>query len=86
MIQIYLQDTRTGKVVCHYQDTGTFKTWADAWFYWTEGNFGCDCNRSIAMGCEEEDELDCNPNDNVIEIIAVIDSCGQIHIEDLEGY
>ena len=38
-------------------------------FQWLEGNFGCDCNRSIFMYPEEESKhLDCNIEENVIQV------------------
>lgn len=27
--------------------------WSSCVFWWTEGNGACDCNRALAMGCED---------------------------------
>ena len=34
-------------------------------YLWTEGNFGCDCNRSILLGLEE---LPCNSCGNKVHL------------------
>ena len=42
-------------------------------FFWTEGNFGCDCNRSIFAidACVMDEELDCNTGEPTIELISL---------------
>lgn len=37
---------------------------------WAEGNFSCDCNRSIFM--YDDWEYECNPHDNVIVVDKIV--------------
>lgn len=63
--QIVLKDTRTEdtkKLLDVYDDD-----YSVLWI-WTQGNYECDCNRSIFM---ELDELPCNSTDNVIELVSI---------------
>lgn len=48
------------------------ETLGGLWYYFTEGNFGCDCNRSNALYPDDaEKELGCNTNGNVIELVSL---------------
>jgi hypothetical protein len=68
-ITAVLRDTRTGEVREHHyldeagadqEDTIHGVLWV-----WTEGNYECDCNRSIFMyGVDKQ--MPCNSDDNVI--------------------
>lgn len=45
-----LLDTKTGK-------TAVAKSMDSSLFWWAEGNGSCDCNRSIAIGDDVDDEM-----------------------------
>ena len=38
--------------------------------YWTEGNFECDCNRSIAL-YGWDNQLECNSGENIIKLLEI---------------
>ncbi len=64
IVKADLRDTRTGKCVQH--TCKIEKEWEPGQFHqWTEGNYSCDCNRSLFM-YGEEGELPCNNGKNVI--------------------
>ena len=44
MLRVLLRDTETGKTIW-YEDTHT--SYENVEYVWGEGNFACDCNRSI---------------------------------------
>jgi len=56
-------------------------------FIWTEGNYACDCNRSLFLydGWNHKDKcLDCNVGDNIIVIDKIIRTDnGEVLIEDI---
>jgi hypothetical protein len=69
---IHLKDPKTGKIIVYQDDfdfydspVSTGKEWVN--FMYTDGNYGCDCNRSNFMGI---DELDCG---DTIELIKIVD-------------
>ncbi len=82
-INIYLRNIKTGetKIYCsNYDIEEPFSP-----FCWEEGNFSCDCNRSLFLYDHDEDkELDCNSDENII-VIDKITNCktGEILIENL---
>ncbi len=46
---------------------------AQAQWMWTEGNFACDCNRSIfLLGRDVSDTLPCNSDNPTIELIELV--------------
>jgi hypothetical protein len=58
---VLIRKNSTGEVrKCHF-DFDWFKEDSDDSFWWTEGNFGCDCNRELAFeGSDIKDsELRC---------------------------
>lgn len=85
-IDVYLRDTRTGRTVVHRSEFGNLQTcpvhvgpdWREEDrlifhdYWWSEGNMGCDCNRSCLGGADGtdvcDDELSCNADRNVIAI------------------
>jgi len=59
---VILHDTRNGQELRYpkYQSE-------EDYFLWTDGNYGCDCNRSLFMHPNDEDkQLQCNKDKNVI--------------------
>lgn len=60
-IDVSITDTVTGEMVVYHDDVD-YSSVDDARFFWTEGNFGCDCNRKAsferAKGIETEMEPD----------------------------
>jgi len=63
-------ETPSGKIFRHVQN---METTDHVGFLWTEGNFGCDCNRSI-FAVETgvmEDELDCNTEEPSIKLLSL---------------
>lgn len=64
--RIRLRDTRFG--FARWTKMHTDKA-AGLVYWWSEGNFGCDCNRSNTLYDHDEYmKLDCNGGDNQIEI------------------
>ncbi len=64
-----LKDTRNGSV---HTLTGNRYAGCDAhntWYLWVDGNYGCDCNRSMFIHEDESMHLPCNTRDNVIELV-----------------
>jgi len=50
-------------------------------FHWTEGNYCCDCNRSIfLLGRDVDDPLPCNngDHDQRIELLKIVDETGRL--------
>lgn len=71
-LDVYFRDTQTGQVAI---DKATVPPdWFDAngdlehTFWWTEGNFGCDCNRCRVF---EGLDLECNSGENRIELVMI---------------
>ncbi len=83
-INVFLRDTRNGysKV---YQDEGFLDEDGNFHdFIWTEGNYSCDCNRSLFLYDHNPDkELPCNIFDNIIEIDKIEDATTKkiLHIQ-----
>ena len=59
---VHFRDTRTGEVRVWLSE---FASDEGADFMLTEGNYSCDCNRSIFFGLPE---IPCNVDDNVIAL------------------
>ena len=71
---IHLRDTRTGVTKVHHDDYD----WGDEsamLFQWTEGNYSCDCNRSIDFYDDEAKRLECSAG-NVIALDKIEDANG----------
>lgn len=59
--QVKIIDTKTGEARMHTMDLNWFhEDGAGSEYWWTDGNFGCDCNRGLefirASGREPTDE------------------------------
>ena len=70
-IDVQLRDTRNNTITFHH-DTYEYpgdgidpeqSNFDGIIYYWTEGNFECDCNRSLLVPGEE---CECNMDDNII--------------------
>ena len=80
-IDVYLRDTRTGYTnVYHENDDEPFVDYG-----WSEGNFSCDCNRSILLYPEDEEkELPCGNGTIVIDKIVRTDTGEILYTEKEE--
>lgn len=74
---VKLRDTRTGEVVI-YHDKAAYPSTDAAVAFWTEGECGCDCNRSLAIwkakhGSSLSDgmPLPCRRVNHVIELVEI---------------
>lgn len=78
-IDVHLLDTRNGKQTI-VSDTYVYpgnglptdddeSNFIGIEHYWTEGSFGCDCNRSL---CVEGVEVGCNMGDNLIQLQKIV--------------
>lgn len=71
---IMLRNNATGEVRAIPEDNA----WSEIEFLWTEGNFGCDCNRDLlwhrAGNILTEDEIDepCHCGDGAFTIVSVV--------------
>ena len=82
---VTLKDIRSSHIVeldedYPWGDDGTGNDHGVVWI-WTEGNYECDCNRSLFMGI---DELPCNANDNIIELVSIFSVNGNKFL-DISG-
>ena len=88
-ITVYLRDSRNGFTRAYktstyesmFYDDGTWNS-----FQWTEGNYECDCNRSLFLYDEVlggEQQLECNSScENIIKIDKIVlDETGKIIFE-----
>lgn len=62
---VFITDTTTGETRERvYTDLGDWDEGSEYW--WTDGNFGCDCNRALeygrAAGIDWNDDHPCNPH------------------------
>jgi len=71
-LDIYFKDTRNNNTLTYHYDCEYTQEEIDDKTYdfiWTEGNYSCDCNRSIFMyGLDSELQLKCNVDKNIILI------------------
>lgn len=67
---VYLQDSRNGNKSSEFFDYDYHD------YLWREGNFSCDCNRSIFLYDDEDKELPCNAEENIINIVSIQDENG----------
>lgn len=85
---ITLQDIRDGYQKRYYAEY-EWEDEADMFYMWFEGNYACDCNRSLFLyNGDETQELACNiyDDDNVIKIVKIEDETGkQIYERKLNG-
>lgn len=65
---IYFYNSKTGERK-KVRNTYGYETETDGLFGWTDGNFSCDCNRSI---CMDIDELPCSHKENIIKIEKIV--------------
>lgn len=87
---VYLQDTRTGEIKVYHDD---FDHTEDSLYIYEDGNYKCDCNRSLFMyGNDTDKHLECNVGDNLIRIVKIVevDEHGNvlrdnIYSEDIHG-
>ena len=86
--KIYLRDTITGESYVFFEDCvhGDY-TEENLLWQWTEGNYGCDCNRFIFLRWETDadSEMDCNLGANRIVIDKIERPDGSI-INYPDGY
>ena len=65
---VYLRNTQTGEFKVYRENYG-WNTPTDGVFQWEQGNYSCDCNRSLFMyDHEESKELPCSGKENVIVV------------------
>src|SRR5688500_10138202 len=73
---VYLLDTRNGAFGIHFQDDKLEDGEYDNWWL-TEGNAGCDCNRSNFLYGYQNPEyrLECGAHvgENIIKVLAILD-------------
>lgn len=76
----HITDTMTGETrIC---DMGDILWGEGSDYWWGQGNFSCDCNRSMKyFGDEIDDEVSCNHEDNRFHAKCVDDS-GEVLYED----
>lgn len=61
------KDSNQPKII-HYNGV-----WHEAsYFHWTEGNFGCDCNRSLFFSAWKSDSVGCGGNDNRFYLAKIV--------------
>ena len=66
-INIHLRNVKTGEVRVYQPDYDVEEPFNP--FMWEEGNFSCDCNRSLFLyDWDDDKKLPCNPIDNVIVV------------------
>lgn len=70
-IIVTIRDNSTSEIV-DYADTGSFEDGEFQDFLWSEGNYACDCNRSLffarAKGLDDPDR-ECGEERYIIRII-----------------
>lgn len=82
--ELVLRDEKTNKEVTADGELGfgNQKTWREDYFWWTEGSFGCDCNRSSYFFSEtvwdEIEEWPCSNKYNRFRIVKVITREGEL--------
>lgn len=72
--KIYLKDTRTDKEYIIEEDMKYIDGEYSLIYLWLEGNYECDCNRSVfcdRVSEEEVDDLECNRGKNVIQLVKI---------------
>jgi hypothetical protein len=82
ILNIYLRDTRNGNTAVRWMNIPDNFSDHDIDFYFGEGNYSCDCNRSLLMYGDDEIEddeeddklLECNCGDNIILIDKIEDT------------
>lgn len=71
-ITVKIRDNSTGEIVDH-ADTGSFEDGEFQDFLWSEGNYACDCNRTLffyrAKGLDDPDDEQCGEEAYSIQII-----------------
>lgn len=83
---VHLRDTQTGVAAVYHDGYAHTGEVGDALYIWEDGNYACDCNRSLflgwAQGLKEFEKLDCGDGRIVIDKI-VIRETGETVAEDL---
>ena len=84
---INLRNTLTGETTA-YQDDYEWKKEKSMIFQYTEGNYSCDCNRSLFMyNWDEDKELECSMDTNVVVIDKITREDGsEVVIEGVDNY
>lgn len=80
-----LRNIETGET-CLYADIHDYEEEYRMLCQWLEGNFSCDCNRSLFLYSQEK-ELPCNNGENTIVVDKIVREDGtdvQYNIEDWE--
>ena len=82
-IDVYLRDTRDGYIRV-ISDTGYPSIDGDPFsaFIWSEGNYLCDCNRSLFLYDDEDKKLPCGEGTIVIDKIVKCDTGEILYRED----
>ena len=65
-VKITLKDTLTNTTATYIDERATEDKYEES-FMWTDGNYACDCNRSIFFFGDIEQSLECG--DNRFEVI-----------------
>ena len=72
-VDIYLRDTRNGVTEIEHDDYEYTEENPFCIFMWEEGNYSCDCNRSIFLyKGDKNKKLWCNRCDNIIIVDKII--------------
>jgi len=73
---VHIRDNETGEVR-QYEDEQIWRDGDVCAFIWSEGNFGCDCNRQLffwrAAGEPEHDDYECGHSKFSVRIINPVD-------------
>lgn len=69
-VTAHIREAKTGRVAVYHDEY----FWEDphvSYFQWTDGNYGCDCNRGdffrVALGLPEEEDSPCGTTRYVLE-------------------
>ena len=72
-ISAHLLDTRTGERKIDTSEYDCLDSYGRIICFWTDGNYGCDCNRSRMFYPDDESkELDCNIHGNIIVLEKIV--------------
>ena len=90
-VNIAIRNNKTGEVRVHRDPDATW--WSHSEFAWTEGNFGCDCNRHLvflwAAGEDEADEAESVPCGHELYTVLWVEPRGdgkRYWLENLENF
>ncbi len=87
---VTIRNNETGEIKIHHdtydwEDNNHGEYFTSAFegftYQWTEGNFGCDCNRAIFMyGYDKEQQRSCTSG--LFDIIKIVDESGNEYSTD----